>query len=1116
MRLKICQRYPEALPKFGTYLLVIWSGKVMVAAQDQVRPPCSTHRSARPPKHRFVVKESHDTERAQAHDGMSLWDAANVLAGTLDLGFHLIRAQPPRSKKKKRKGATHLARFTSSHKSVDTEHANADLAVCLATLFVSPQRPPTTTATTTLRAEHTTDDFSSAARIPTDRQLNDDEALELLGIRTSDDAINFFSSHSGGELSIKFVHLMNATNIPHQFAEALHDVLAGRELMTKFRPYDLIVLPPRVASSATLARLGVEYFTMSTEGLVRMGEPGVPSEFIPLTQWMREAACFNMLTSIPFFRDYLVTKSFRAWRTNVSYKMYRRQRKRLATHLFLAIPSFTPALLDLKKRMHEMCASTKLLDLSGGYGNPQQTGASQTKLLDSSAQQQSQPEQQQQLQQRLIGKDINSSFENRQQKSREAASKVLNDALDDAAKLVHAACLTVIASSRQDTEPKDDPNEQDVVSQVLRAFEQPAPPRSMAAKRDLEAATQAARRQSMHERSLLPDFVRLSDHVAVESLVQLVIISWSELQLELAKPRRQAGMLETQVRFSDSASTFHPTCTFLQNLISNIGNELVTTVSKVLRILYVKPRNESAAHSTPDRRSRTPRRQRKAEEQHTKSEENTTPEDVTSSAERVRELGELVSALATARSQPNLVEILAHSSEFRSISKQIDEKIEADFAKAHEYVETAFDKVWQIYDESRKWDMEAFKAKAQTVVTLKQELEKVTAWQRELDKMRTRSTVGMLEVESRKLRDMLIPITRERMEQLKEHTRNLTRAKCRDQLTKFKAAIVKIQMRPTDLDQFSVLLERLEEQRNWSRSLSKHTQLTEQLCHLLKEYEVKLPEAEIVQMDELRTVQASYNEELEASNNFCATTKPTITAQLDECTVDFGKRLVTLSDELESGVLVDVAAGFVDPSVPIKVLEAHVKQNLDTLAKVDADLKKKSKLFNRAATPEAVPVPYKKVAEKFNAVKMLWLLIERWDQDVNSWLHDDFIALNTNNMLRQLKLYHQGGQTAAKKLPQHPVAKELLRQTDMLQEKMCVVESLGSTKLDKHHWSLLFEKVGRQCPPDLHFTLDELLKAGLHNHVNYVKQIAERAADETIITECSLTLKDMLAHIEMT
>jgi len=71
-----------------------------------------------------------------------------------------------------------------------------------------------------------------------------------------------------------------------------------------YRPYDLIV----VSKSDT----NPEYFTMSATGVVHIC-PGQPTEYMSLSEWMKESTMFNVLRRIRFFKYYLVHKTFRLW-----------------------------------------------------------------------------------------------------------------------------------------------------------------------------------------------------------------------------------------------------------------------------------------------------------------------------------------------------------------------------------------------------------------------------------------------------------------------------------------------------------------------------------------------------------------------------------------------------------------------------------------------------------------------------------------------------------------------------------------------------------------------------------------------------------------------------------
>jgi dynein heavy chain len=98
-----------------------------------------------------------------------------------------------------------------------------------------------------------------------------------------------------------------------------------------FRPYDLTVVVDE-------KELRDEYFTVSAQGVVHIcpekGVPGkkiskfdaVPTEFFSLSDWMQQSTMFNVLTSMKYFKHYLIGKVFGLWKGNVRFKMYNRTR----------------------------------------------------------------------------------------------------------------------------------------------------------------------------------------------------------------------------------------------------------------------------------------------------------------------------------------------------------------------------------------------------------------------------------------------------------------------------------------------------------------------------------------------------------------------------------------------------------------------------------------------------------------------------------------------------------------------------------------------------------------------------------------------------------------------
>lgn len=172
----------------------------------------------------------------------------------------------------------------------------------------------------------------------------------MIKILSGEQAISFFAQH-GNATPIKFLNC-NRAAVPPQL----------------FRPYDLTV-------AFDEKELRDEYFTISAQGVVHICPektvPGkkvskfdnVPTEFFSLSDWMQQSTMFNVLTSMKYFKHYLIGKVFGLWKGNVRFKMYNRTRQNLANSLIYARPAFQGTFMDINKTLFEM-ASVKTFHVS--------------------------------------------------------------------------------------------------------------------------------------------------------------------------------------------------------------------------------------------------------------------------------------------------------------------------------------------------------------------------------------------------------------------------------------------------------------------------------------------------------------------------------------------------------------------------------------------------------------------------------------------------------------------------------------------------------------------------------------------------------------------------------
>ena len=63
---------------------------------------------------------------------------------------------------------------------------------------------------------------------------------------------------------------------------------------------------------------------------------------------------FNVLTSMKFFKHYLIGKVFRLWMGNVRYRRYNRTRQELSKTLIFVRPDFLPEFMTINKVLYDM------------------------------------------------------------------------------------------------------------------------------------------------------------------------------------------------------------------------------------------------------------------------------------------------------------------------------------------------------------------------------------------------------------------------------------------------------------------------------------------------------------------------------------------------------------------------------------------------------------------------------------------------------------------------------------------------------------------------------------------------------------------------------------------
>ena len=184
--------------------------------------------------------------------------------------------------------------------------------------------------------------------------------------------------------------------------------------------------------------------------------------------------------------------------------------------------------------------------------------------------------------------------------------------------------------------------------------------------------------------------------------------------------------------------------------------------------------------------------------------------------------------------------------------------------------------------------------------------------------MRVQNMIGVLHVESRKLKQSLLPITTNAMQRMKDVLNELASTKCRAMLTEYEARLKTLDVRPPKLKEFAGYVEKFHDLRDDDRRLTKEAVLVDEMYRLLNHFEVKISPEDMVQLDDLRACQSEYTEQNEKAVSYVEDKMPEMTRTLDMKILKLNEQLNSLTAQLSEGSFVDADA---EPEVVLEELE---------------------------------------------------------------------------------------------------------------------------------------------------------------------------------------------------
>lgn len=198
--------------------------------------------------------------------------------------------------------------------------------------------------------------------------FEDKEVKEhIYKLKDGKEAISFFAKY-GDTTPIKFIccrrkeggsgpnkHTPYDLEIIHDYQDVIKEANRKGEYYT-VSPSGIVHVQIQPNMKRTMKYKGVKELTEEQKkALAALEKRGKENtEYISLSEWMKESTQYNIVSNIHFFRNYLGTKIFKVWRNNVQYRKFCKKRLNIVKKVFYCKPAFAGRFMNINRSVQEI------------------------------------------------------------------------------------------------------------------------------------------------------------------------------------------------------------------------------------------------------------------------------------------------------------------------------------------------------------------------------------------------------------------------------------------------------------------------------------------------------------------------------------------------------------------------------------------------------------------------------------------------------------------------------------------------------------------------------------------------------------------------------------------
>ncbi|KAG2451278.1 hypothetical protein HYH02_003884 [Chlamydomonas schloesseri] len=524
----------------------------------------------------------------------------------------------------------------------------------------------------------------------------------------------------------------------------------------------------------------------------------------------------------------------------------------------------------------------------------------------------------------------------------------------------------------------------------------------------------------MREVTMLGAFIRLADYLFVEGVISRAVTTVEEVLDLLAAPKSSAdkqvsnkGVFTTIIGFVPESITFTPDDSAVLEEVNNMMEGIIGLAQQAPRLIFMRAFTQYFEGKP---------------------------------------------------SGLNPASVIRASPYFGELRAAINNTVHEDYAAAREYVKL-FEAYRMVYDFGRTWSYEDYASKPKSLREIRRDMHKQREWRNELDRMKISNVVGCLYVDSKSLRNDLMPITLTTLEKIKGLLLSMARDTCLSVLEDVNTRIALLQARPTALNEFMAYQVMHAKQVESKKAVLASVAQVDDMYDMLAAYEQKVPYQDAVKHDDLRESATTFVTELTTGKEFMADHKE---GQMESLATNIARtheELAAINASLNKGDYVNPDA---DAESVLADLESVLSQLRDLSTACDT-YKEYQMLFE--LEPDSF-TDLTAVEKEANAKYQLWKSLFDFMEKSHNWTEDPILdemgvqQMSIEAIRAEVEDYAQRAYKMGKAAKEDQVVVRLKDCIDDFKQIMPLVEELANPALKARHWEQIFKLIDADIPPN--------------------------------------------------